>query len=461
MPACQHCPPGRVFTSEVALIHHQAAKHSHLLSSSTQQPGSSGGGVNTGRPPPSIPGAPLALVARNSLQRRDNWIYKGLRGRDEEPIHLIDLATLQPSATPVSGATSYELVCSYNWLSGSGAGFLVPGHAPVWQDLALPVSVPKIDNRNNRKPSRQRHSYPAWHSTKYPFEQVFQATASMSPDFRFSDVDIVTTRNSLRKLLNFCRGRSQDSFRINLSLVADKTLLIEQHDSKSMASRPFGWGHEFERTFTKFPPGLDLDRSTSHDRFLQYPLGELNCVVGFELDACYYGETEQRQEADVDAATGLLEELALEEETPLSEKRTGVMSQVMPQDTAAELKSKTKGSTKATIGTFLPQLWFGRTPWLIVGSHTEGTFFEISVTDVVAAGHFTRWETERQADLRKLVAVLGELRDAVRRRNNACCAAVYEKDVSSTQRVIKMCALANERMGVPAEVVRQFWEAEG
>jgi len=54
-------------------------------------------------------------------------MWKGLRGR--EPIHTIDAATLQPSTTPVSSASPYELICSYNWQSFGG--FQVPGE-PDW-----------------------------------------------------------------------------------------------------------------------------------------------------------------------------------------------------------------------------------------------------------------------------------------------------------------------------------------
>ena len=41
-----------------------------------------------------------------------------------------------------------------------------------------------------------------------PFEPLFRATPSMNPEFHFDDVDVVVNRNSLRKLLDFCVGRS-------------------------------------------------------------------------------------------------------------------------------------------------------------------------------------------------------------------------------------------------------------
>src|SRR3954468_22381993 len=68
-----------------------------------------------------------------------------------------------------------------------------------------------------------------------------------------------------------------------------------------------GWGYSFERTFTKYPPGLE--GSTSHDRLLRYPIGELSCVVGFEVDACYEGnggDSEQGPLSDLQAGVAQL-----------------------------------------------------------------------------------------------------------------------------------------------------------
>lgn len=322
------------------------------------------------------------------------------------------------------------------------------GHAPHWQELPLPQVVPQ-----DRDMKDVAKSLAGWQKTKYPFEQVFQATQLMNPEFRFSDVDVLTTRNSLRKLLDFCCNRSQDSFRINLTLVRN-TLLIEQHDNKFMLSQNLGWGHGFERTFTKFPPGLE--DSTSHDRFLRYPVGALNCIVGFEVDACYKQHDETSEEIDTQGLKSLtLQEPSLASSPPESSTSNSnppgqpTRANVMQQSTAAELKSSSKNKS---LNSVLPQLWFGRTPWLITGHHIAGTFDKISVTD--AAAHFERWETERQLDLQKLATVLVELRDAVRKNEGKGCAAVYEKGVGA--RVIKVCALDKSRK-VPDDIVRSFW----
>jgi hypothetical protein len=300
------------------------------------------------------------------------------------------------------------------------------------------------------------------------FQQVLQATALMRPEFRFNDVDILCTRNSLRKLLDFCGGRALQSFRVNLFKVHN-TLFIEQYDTINMAYQHTGWGHSFEQTFTRFPPGLEA--SIAHDRFLRYPIGDLNCVVGFEVDACYEQKSDEAEgggQGPLETLQTSIDKLALEvpieesEESEDSEDTSGGVSlskppsqvaeaEIMPQSTAAEIKSKAKHTG---INAFLPQVWFGRTPWLIMGTHTEGTFHNIKITN--AAAHFGRWETEHQVELRKMVTVLAELREAVRSNGDQGCAAVYEKDPSGS-RVIKVFPLANGKTTLSGEVIREFW----
>jgi hypothetical protein len=230
-----------------------------------------------------------------------------------------------------------------------------------------------------------------------------------------------------------------------------------------MAYQHTGWGHSFEKTFTTFPPGLEA--SIAHDRFLRYPIGDLNCVVGFEVDACYEQKSDEAEgggQGRLETLQTGMDKLALEVPAEDSEDTSGGASvsdppsqiteaKIMPQSTAAEIKSKAKHTG---ISSFLPQVWFGRTPWLIMGTHTEGTFHDIKITN--AAAHFERWETEHQVELRKMANVLAQLREAVKSNGDKGCAAVYEKDPSGS-RVIRVFPLANGKMTLSGEVIREFW----
>ncbi|KAK3693158.1 geranylgeranyl pyrophosphate synthetase [Podospora appendiculata] len=436
MPYC-HCE--RYFGSEAALIQHQVAKHGSQVLVATELPTSSQ--PNHAPAPQQKKPNPRFPTRDARLSHEVKLLLKGVLS--EETLHTIDAAALQPSNTLVSSTAQPELICSYNW-QGSG-GFRAPGHAPIWKTLTLPITI-----SNDRTTQTRSGKKPIWTKPEDRFYQVFQATAQMRPDFRFNDVDVITTRNSLRKFLDFCRGRAQDPFKVHVSLVKN-TLFIEQYHVRPMARQNTGWGHGFERAFAEFPPGLQ--DSTSHDRFLRYPIGDLNCIVGFEIDACYQeGAARRRDEGPLEGLKEGLEQLSLGNIDPeVAVPRYN--QEIMPQSTAAELKTSKPGKT--SIGAYLPQLWFGRTPWLIVGSHNEGTFLDTKVTNVEQ--RLKQWETERQDELRKLVTLLAELREALRGRGGQRFAVVYEK--GETSRVLKMYKLVDQ--GKPAaldeSILGGFW----
>ncbi|GKT40564.1 uncharacterized protein ColSpa_00745 [Colletotrichum spaethianum] len=291
---------------------------------------------------------------------------------------------------------------------------------------------------------------------EYPFEPMFRAAASMNKDISFGDTDIITNRNSLRKLLDFSAGRARNSFRLNLHLVRD-TLIIErcEKDAREIlgGSRNSGWGRNFEKASVKFPIGLE--DSLGHHRTLRYSLGALNCAVQFEVDASY--DPDGQDAADSDTLTVPMEKLSIKSTQPHEVEKSSrglqvetayAEAHVMRQSTAAEIKSTTRNKSP---GQYMPQLWFGRTPWLIVGHHNEGTFDSRKITGVAAS--FADWETTHQAPLQKLVTVLVELRHAVRKNGGRHSAAVYEQG-SGTIRVFELTSF---RQALPMDLRQKLW----
>ncbi|KAI8278781.1 geranylgeranyl pyrophosphate synthetase [Colletotrichum sp. SAR11_57] len=316
--------------------------------------------------------------------------------------------------------------------------------AAVFQNVDLPIAVSKdrgtffVDQNAARVP-------------EFPFAPLFRATTSMNPSFRFDDVDILVNRNSLRKLLDFSAGRSQDSFRLNLHLV-HRTLVIERCERTARelisGSKNSGWGRNFERKFTKYPSGLE--DSAAHHRALRYQLGDLTCVVRFEVDACYERTAEGTGSESLEGAMG---RLTIEDSssgiatTPQLPKQPP-----MAQEMAAEIKTATKLKSPSA---YMPQLWFGRTPWLIIGQHANGNFEQLKITDTAAL--FASWEERHQADLRKLVTVLARLREAVAEHGGSHCVAIYEKTANTPG--IKVYLSSVLRKAVPDDLRRMLWNS--
>jgi hypothetical protein len=228
-----------------------------------------------------------------------------------------------------------------------------------------------------------------------------------------------------------------------------------------------GWGHSFEKAFTKLPEGTE--RSTQHHRVLRYALGELNCVVRFEVDACYENACEGgNQELHKGASNNVQQDLVLSigklsigsssrsNETLLRQTQTSSIDKqrkLMPQSTAAEIKTS---SSYKSLGNFLPQLWFGRTPWLIMGHHAQGTFDNVKIIN--AGSEFAAWENKHQKELRKMVSLLSQLREAVKKSGSERCMAICEK--RTRPRELLVFKASHQRGGLPDDVIGKFWRDE-
>jgi hypothetical protein len=88
-----------------------------------------------------------------------------------------------------------------------------------------------------------------------PFTPLFAAVHHLEPDYNWSQLDILTDRNSLRKLMRWVSGKVYHDFRIDLELVGDKTVIFNRWEGKN-GQRPLftsGYGHNFEIAYTSSP----------------------------------------------------------------------------------------------------------------------------------------------------------------------------------------------------------------
>jgi uncharacterized protein YigE (DUF2233 family) len=103
----------------------------------------------------------------------------------------------------------------------------------------------------------------------------------------------------------------------------------------------------------------------------------------------------------------------------------------------------------------LPQLWFGRTPYLITGHHTNGTFDSVNISQV--RDQFEDWERKEanQNALRKLASLLSQLREAVKRAKEKACIGIYERSVKPV--ALHVFVSKQGRKPLPEHVVMKYW----
>ncbi|KAF7537295.1 hypothetical protein G7054_g3808 [Neopestalotiopsis clavispora] len=396
-----------------------------------------------------------------SVSRKEDWLVRGT-GATISSVSSSSLA-LSGHETLVSSRGGCELLCSYNWINRARPSIYVPGGAPVFKEVPLPIILEKdsglqyIDQNAARVP-------------KYPFEVVFDALQAMNPNVTFDEIDVLVNRNSLRRLLEFCQGRRPDSFRLNL-FVIDNTLIIERctKSAKQMihGSANAGYGKSFEHAITE--ARKELQGSMGHHCVLKYNLGSLNCAVRFEVDACVIPTAVDPQikaagtrggqiPSDVNRLTGDLQALNLDKKQTSALADGGTMHVIRSgpgtsPSHMAEIKANAKPARQS-----LPQMWFGRTPHLIRGTHDEATFTKISVDDI--SQNFEVWENnpQNQEALQKMVGLISQLRDMVQATPEKSCVAVYRK--SPNQPSLNILHSTNKRKPLPVHVTKRFWKSQ-
>ncbi|KAI1132595.1 hypothetical protein F5Y10DRAFT_230915 [Nemania abortiva] len=401
-------------------------------------------------PRPKPPKSPKVTKTTTKPQRRKET-------RASDAFCVLSHSALNPCTAVVSSEAACELICSYSWLDSKQASIKIPGFPPLWQPIPLPVTLPP-DNTGKPLIHQSKARVP-----EYSFEPVFRAAETMNRTTNFDDVDIVVNRNNLGKLLRFCGGTVFQGFRVGLSMV-NNTLFIERGEKNARGPirgpQKNRWGHNFEKAFTKLPKGLE--HSTEYHRVVKYPLGELNCVICFEVDACYQEDNGKR--GRITSETITRDSLALDmgklsiKRNPGNSKvvpaqiHSAKETRIMPQSATAEIKSNS-GKKRQT--RFMSQLWFGRTRWLIVGYHIAGKFGEVRITNAEAG--FAAWETRHQNKLKKLVSLLSELRELVKKSGFNHCIAICEQ--GKWPRELKIFASTRENKALPNDLITKFWHA--
>lgn len=144
------------------------------------------------------------------------------------------------------------------------------GSPPIWKNKPLPFRVQSdheisyIDQNGHRL--QFRSLLPLFRAVDVVAEEDSNA------DIDWREVDIVTDRNGLRKLLRWIDDRGDGDrpreFRIDLQLAGDSTILMSRWEKATWAPPGAGFGFSFEEETTVPAPGCE--KNTGHHRIVQY-----------------------------------------------------------------------------------------------------------------------------------------------------------------------------------------------
>lgn len=252
---------------------------------------------------------------------------------------------------------------------------------------------------------------------RFPLEPLFRALSTENPEYNIADVDIVTDRNNIRKLLRFVQGSSSDPFEIRIEIAGQKTALFTrvEHRTKELIHSFRGFGHSFEDAYTQRQLG-----STGHHRIVGYNFGGLKLVVRHETDG-YVEDTSSVELGDsLSNALGGLSisnhDISTKDSIPTGSRPGGLVvttyGKAVDRASTLEIKTRTASRTLDMAEVF-SQLWISQTPKLVVGYHQNGLFNDVQLKDM--AEHLRQWETDHQKDLYKLAGLLVKILRMARR----------------------------------------------
>ncbi|KAG8705431.1 hypothetical protein FRC08_001678 [Ceratobasidium sp. 394] len=331
-----------------------------------------------------------------------------------EGLSTQDLCTI-PIPSTLHGAennnveiTNLVTLGSYNWVEHPTPLIIVPGHPPVWREPTLPLQLETdsgpafIDQNTARSPNS-------------PLEpmiraiSVIQGTPNNNPTLSSENIDIVTDRNNLRKLMRFIcsngpnRHRNRE-FRIDAQLAPnDKTLVLTRYDEHSVDNTTNfrGYGHNFEAAATGEPLLLEATNQTStsvsrlkvtsYHRIIRYDFLGLRFMVRFEVDVTTDLIKDDKPRNDADILAEVPAHLSPPElcatppgaaiRTPGkqvevvsvegSELRHAVHGMLVPQSSLVELKT-IKSKLNVKWSDVYPQLFLAQTPMAKVAKHVNG-----------------------------------------------------------------------------------------
>ncbi|KAF4475425.1 hypothetical protein CGGC5_v015998 [Colletotrichum fructicola Nara gc5] len=236
--------------------------------------------------------------------------------------------------------------------------------------------------------------------------------------FEVSDVDVVSDRNNIRKLLRFVQASSSEGFEIKAEIAGKKTLLftrVEEQPTETI--RTFkGFGHNFERTYTK-----GLTGSTGHHRIISYHFGGMKFLMRHETDG-YVADgidpSTAENRSDIDDLPDLLGSMSVSQARNPTNSRINVVTEGnKPNDVESTLEIKTRAaSTELAMEDVVPQLWLSQIPLLVVAYHRQNYFRDINLRDVKQ--EVRDWEATNWTILRKLACLISLIRQVVEKNGN-------------------------------------------
>ncbi|KAF8132470.1 hypothetical protein EV363DRAFT_108453 [Boletus edulis] len=303
-------------------------------------------------------------------------------------------------------------VASYSWVDAPVPTIVVPGSPWIWAEERPPVKQVPLDAG-----VQYIHHDASKMGNHSPMLPLFAAIDAMNDDFAYTELDLVTDRNGLRKLLRYIdNARTEDDFRIDVDLIGKTCLFTRQEEATMLVGQQTGYGNEYLKAATKAPVGCD--KIVDHHRIITYKFGSVNILLVFTADACI--ETKH----DDDDFLASFSSLSLGGNTDKPSKANepgsgaGFDIQVTPSRSLVPQANLIEVKTRSIYRDpnwreIYPQLYLSQTAWLYMAKHNRGAFEPVEKISLTGK-EMRPYAEMMEGSLGKLKNLLKEILKAVR-----------------------------------------------
>ncbi|KAF9223143.1 hypothetical protein BS17DRAFT_156254 [Gyrodon lividus] len=302
----------------------------------------------------------------------------------------VDYAALTDSAN--AQLSDVKAIASYSWLEAPTPTIAVPGKSNscrrqslplsfdqgspwIWADDRGPVTHVPLDNG-----VQIIHHNVLEIGNQSPMVPLFAAIDVLHDDFRYNDLDLITNRNSLRKLLRHIdNDPSRKDFRIDIDLVQDTCLLTRCEENPAIIGSWSGYGNEYLKAATRAP--RNCENMTDHHRIITYNFGGLKVLLGFTADACTESDIDDDlflgsfSSLNIRPGGNTLAKAHMPSFAGLGVKLTSPRS-LIPQSHLIEVKTRSVRKELDGRDIYI-QLYLSQIPWVYVAWHQQGVFQQV------------------------------------------------------------------------------------
>ncbi|KAF7422202.1 hypothetical protein PC9H_010357 [Pleurotus ostreatus] len=444
------------------------------------------------------------------------------------------IARPSADAAPDVEVTNVEYIGSYNWLDRKLPSLIVPGSPKEWVNKRMPftlgrdVGIVVADQNGYRVPDAVLLPLFVAVNIKSSLDAALDAptldaptpdvdpsllTSKPKPAFDWPAHDVITDRNSLRKLLRWivaAEDAPNSDFRIDAQLAGPKTVLLCRYSTNVREMAGNGFGHNYEQACTQAAP--QCEEGVGHHRIIRYvskteaglavclvnvtitdvvvgifllkDMNGLKMIVRYEVDAyvpdgalpdtspperSWRKGPSANTPASVDDLADTLANVKLAPTTPAPSPKAALPpdkasfhsgltvypggSWSTPQSAIVELTTRSQRNFETMSWTDLyTQLFVSQTPHCFVGIHRQGTFTRL-VRENLRSVAMERVRRAEQPRLKALRWVLGAIQDLLVERGGSSRVSLV-----SEAGILGVYECENEEDVLPEEIMEYFDE---